>query len=180
MEIINKICHKIYTQSFKKIHSLDGVNRCFENICLLHKIKRFSIVQMSQDIRKQFFFCYSSYPSAWVKKYLQDKYYEYDPVLKCIISMPFPFYWEADKFENLSDKEKLLFTAAKDFNITSGTTIPLTPCNNTNSYLTVLDLDLTLKFNSLFWLRAAGNAYLKKREEILKLKNKKNCTGELS
>lgn len=86
--------------------------------------------------------------------------------------MPFPFYWEKDTFKNMSEKENNFFNEAKNFNITTGTTIPLTPNNNKTSYLTILDLDLTNNFNLLFWLRASANAYFKKKDEITNLKNK--------
>lgn len=72
MRNIDKICHKIYTESFGNEQTIDGVNKCFQNICLLHQIKRFSIVQIINDEKNKknksnFFSYHTSYPSAWVK-----------------------------------------------------------------------------------------------------------------
>jgi hypothetical protein len=168
--------HKIYSKPFLKAETISDLEDIFQQICIFQKIRCFAIAEVKHDETspERKFYTYSNYPKEWTDKYMYEKYYELDPVLRNPAVMPLPVYWDSkflDKLDDIDDAHKHFWDQAHAFDITNGTTIPLTPHDKKNAYLTVLDVDLTSNFDVLFWLRNAGDIYLNKRNEILCCQN---------
>lgn len=154
---------------FKTVETLGQLNQCFKAICNQQGIEHFALVDIVHCVKgnERQLSVHSTYPDTWVQQYLNGNYHEFDPVLVSSKQRYLPFYWDNKSFKNMTLKQRQLFVDAYDFGIKSGTTIPLMPNSNKYSYLTILDSDKTYNFDLMFYLRAAGDVYFKKRNKIL-------------
>jgi DNA-binding CsgD family transcriptional regulator len=81
----------------------------------------------------------TTYPKAWQDHYVQNQYYNYDPVFLSFGKMRLPFNWDKRTLEGLTPIQQQIFKDASDFDIKHGTTIPLIPRPDGQSFLTILD-----------------------------------------
>jgi LuxR family transcriptional regulator, activator of conjugal transfer of Ti plasmids len=68
----------------------------------------------------------TTYPSAWVEQYCENRYDRIDPVIARSITTTLPFTWSGDRFDaKLTKKQKWLLEQASEFGIQHGVTIPI-------------------------------------------------------
>ena len=68
---------------------------------------------------------YSNYPVEWIDKYLNHKFYKYDPVITIALQRIMPFTWSEQNQAHTIIQQKNIFVASKKYNILSGHTFPL-------------------------------------------------------
>lgn len=68
----------------------------------------------------------TTYPDAWVRHYLDRRYYEIDPVFIQARSSVMPFIWDRSVLGmHTSTEQQRLFSEAQEFGINGGFTIPI-------------------------------------------------------
>jgi len=68
----------------------------------------------------------TSYPSAWTKRYLSKRYYQFDPVIEDSRSTQLPVIWGGSRYlKSLENVSRLVMTEARDFGITSAMSVPI-------------------------------------------------------
>ena len=81
----------------------------------------------------------TTYPKPWQEHYIREKYCNHDPVFLSYGKMQLPFTWDQSIVETSTKIQQKIFKDAADFNIRQGTTIPLLPRAEGQSFVTVLD-----------------------------------------
>jgi len=67
-----------------------------------------------------------NYPDAWVRRFSEEKYYEFDPVLRRAQYDPRPFFWDiALRAPPMTLAQRRLLAEAAGFRISHGFTVPL-------------------------------------------------------
>src|SRR5689334_18795563 len=68
----------------------------------------------------------TTYPEQWVRRYLDRRYYEIDPVFKRAHSSPMPFVWDPGSPDmRASSEQQRLYAEAQEFGIAGGYTVPV-------------------------------------------------------
>lgn len=68
----------------------------------------------------------TTYPGQWVRRYLDRRYYEIDPVFKRAQSSAIPFAWDRGAPDvRVSSEQQRLFAEAREFGIAGGYTVPI-------------------------------------------------------
>jgi len=112
------------------------LSKIFEYYC----IERYAFVDISNlEGEKNIKGFLTTYPKAWQDHYVQNKYHNYDPVFLSFGKMRLPFNWDKKTLEKLTPIQQQIFKDASDFDIKYGTTIPLIPRSDGQSFLTILD-----------------------------------------
>ena len=159
MNVLFKNYDNKFLEPLRTSKTIDQLNHSFKQICHAHGVRTFSIVELISNNDKPAFYTYSTYPDNWIKHYINNQYYEYDPVFVNPAHAPFPFYWHHNSVIDLTKQQQDLFKEAYSFGIRSGTTIPLTPTNGKHSYLTLLNTNVANNFDLMFWMRVVGDTY---------------------
>lgn len=142
------------------------LNLRFQEICHDHGVSQFALSSLSRLAGDFRFEIDTNYPTQWIKHYIGQHCFEYDPVYVNPMITALPFFWDQYAFKEMTLVQQKLFDMAYDFGIKSGTTIPLNPFTGAQRYLTLLNFDLTDNFDYLFWLRAAGEEFFYKKNEL--------------
>jgi hypothetical protein len=148
--------------------SADQLDQSFKTICKGYGVEQFAVTEFHHGCaapKDGFKICHT-YPEAWIKRYMQQEYYRYDPVHVKPEKMPLPFFWDERSFDTMTHDQQILFDEAYSYGVINGTTIPLMPGLNRQAYFTALNLDITDKFRLTFALRMAAQAYSNIRENI--------------
>ncbi len=67
-----------------------------------------------------------NYPDAWVRRFSEEKYYEFDPVLRRAQIDPRPFFWDvAFRAQQITIAQRRLLAEAAEFRLSHGFTVPL-------------------------------------------------------
>lgn len=159
MSVLFKNYDNNFLEPLRSAKTVEQLNHRFEQICHTHGIESFSIVELTSNNNKRTFHTYSTYPDNWIEHYVDNQYYEYDPVFVNPAHAPLPFYWHHNLMKNLTKQQQDLFKDAYSFGVRSGTTIPLMPVKNRYSYLTFLNINIANNFDLMFWMRAVGDTY---------------------
>lgn len=139
-----------------------ALTRIFEH----YFIERYAFVDISNvGQEKNIKGFLTTYPQAWLDHYVQNKYYNHDPVFLSCGKMRLSFNWDRKTLEALTPIQKQIFNDATDFNITYGTTIPLLPRSDGQSFLTILD-HLNLNPYISYVLTVAAQLYYDRRRII--------------
>ncbi|MBY0462891.1 MAG: LuxR family transcriptional regulator [Alphaproteobacteria bacterium] len=129
-------------------------------------IERYAFVDVSNDgAEKNIKGFLTTYPKAWLDHYLENKYYNHDPIFLNYGKMQLPFKWDKRTLDGLIPIQKQLFKDAADFNIKLGTTIPLLPRIDGQSFLTILD-HANIHPNISYTLTLAAQLYYDRRRII--------------
>ena len=107
----------------------------------------------------------TTYPQAWLEHYVENKYHNHDPVFLSCGKMRLPFNWDRKTLQNLTPIQKQIFKDATDFNIKCGTTIPLFPRADGQSFLTILD-HLSIHPYISYILTVASQLYYDRRKTL--------------
>jgi len=68
----------------------------------------------------------TNYPPAFVRSYLENHQYVFDPVFDVVEQLERPFTWdEIPRFVDMTEKQVALFDEARSFGLAYGATIPL-------------------------------------------------------
>ena len=68
----------------------------------------------------------TSYPDAWISRYMSKRYYMLDPVAVVTQRTSRPFYWGQGRFlHHFRKPQRVVFDEAREFRITYGLTIPI-------------------------------------------------------
>lgn len=127
--------------------SLEQLQERFKNICEYYNIEKYALVKiLKKNInnidKNNDFKCFVNYPEEWQRHYIQNKYYLKDPVLINIKNLSQATYWHTENFKDTTTEQKKILFECSDFNIKSGTTIPLLPSNKYNGFLTLISTNI--------------------------------------
>lgn len=85
---------------------------------------------------------HTSYPDAWINRYMALRYFEVDPVATLSLETIRPFYWGQGRFLRAFKKpQRLVFDEAKEFRISYGLSIPVRGTDGELSVFTVVSSD---------------------------------------
>lgn len=84
----------------------------------------------------------TSYPDAWINRYMALRYFEVDPVATLALKTIRPFYWGQGRFlRGFKKPQRLVFDEAREFRITYGLSIPVRGTDGELSVFTVVSSD---------------------------------------
>ncbi|MEM8877049.1 MAG: LuxR family transcriptional regulator [Pseudomonadota bacterium] len=71
-------------------------------------------------------FVVSAFPSAWLTRYREKRYFEIDPIIQAAIHSTKPFHWfDVDKLHSLSAAQKAFMDDLQAFGMKDGLAIPI-------------------------------------------------------
>ncbi|MBY0280534.1 MAG: LuxR family transcriptional regulator [Alphaproteobacteria bacterium] len=142
------------------------LDRSLTKLFEYYLIERYAFVDIAnKGSEKSIKFFLTTYPKAWLDHYLENKYYNHDPIFFSYGKMQLPFHWNKKTIEGLTPIQNQFFNDAADFNIKLGTTIPLLPRIDGQSFLTILDQE-NIHPNIAYTLTLAAQLYYDRRRII--------------
>ncbi len=114
------------------MHYIDEIRNITEiDVLADHFTKTIKILGFSQHVSSSVVdlaempensFLLSRYPDAWLERYVDQNYYDFDDVIKTAFNQTRPYIW---KDENRDLKNQQIFSESGEFGIIHGITIPI-------------------------------------------------------
>lgn len=157
----NNILDEIYEA--KNINELD---RGIKNICEHYMIEKFSIASISiNKTVASTFAVLDDYPKEWKELYLRKQYFLVDPVFQNLQQRNTFFSWNVEKFKGITPHQKAMLLEAHDFNIKSGTTLPLLPNGAFQGFITLLNANID-SGRIIYTISNAANHYVREKRKL--------------
>lgn len=132
--------------------NLNELNQNIKKIFESFDVERFAITGYCDNTFRSF----TTYPNEWIQHYIENQYYDHDPVLSWG-KLRLPFHWEGSKMTDLTPIQERLVSQAHDFGIKTGITLSV-PSSTGQAFLTLLDYQ-ELHPSALYVLSLAAQSY---------------------
>lgn len=147
----------------KNINELD---QSIKNICEYYMIEKFSIASISTNKTvSSTFAVLDDYPKEWKDLYLRKRYFLVDPVFQNLQQRNTFFSWNVEKFKCVTPYQKTMLLEAHDFNIKSGTTLPLLPNGAFQGFITLLNTNID-SGRIIYSISNAANHYVREKRRL--------------